>query len=528
MVAVLLRLRFRVLANTLQRNPMQLVAVVTGGVLALGLVMLVLAGMLLASTAPPPVTQALVVIGGTALVFGWLAVPLLFEGVDRTLEPLKLAPFPLGTGTLMAAMFVSGVAWLPGIATVAVSLATAIAWHAYPVSAFAAIVLGLLGAATCVVGSRVTTAAAGALLRGRGAARAVSAALGVMLLAIPLAIAALDGVAVAGGGDPLAGFTAAVQVLSWSPFGAVWSVPGRIAMGDAPGAAVAATIAVGTFAAAAVLWRLTLSAGLRVRGERAPHPAAGGHLGLFGRVPSTPTAAVLARSLIYWFRDARQARQLLLLPLLPALLLIWWRLFDLDGFALVIGPIVASLLPMSAFAALSYDGTAFAAELAAGVRGVHDRLGRALAMLIIAAPATTVVQVAVAVLIGRVEDLPALLGLSLGVLLISLGVVSVSSARIVVPVARPGRNPFSAQPGAVTTSIFASYAVAAVTIALTLPVAALAIAALLTGFALLGWIALIAGLASGATVALGGVVLGGRLLDASGPELLARLRLLRV
>ena len=40
MVAVLLRLRFRVLANTLQRNTFQLVAVIVGGTLTAGLALL--------------------------------------------------------------------------------------------------------------------------------------------------------------------------------------------------------------------------------------------------------------------------------------------------------------------------------------------------------------------------------------------------------------------------------------------------------------------------------------------------------
>ena len=162
-------------------------------------------------------------------------------------------------------------------------------------------------------------------------------------------------------------------------------------------------------------------------------------------------------------------------------MLLWWYLFDLDWIAIATGPVVASLLPLSAFAALSYDGTAFAAELAAGVRGVHDRLGRALAILIIAGPATLLVQIAVAIVVGRVADLPALLGLSFGILLVSVGVVSVSSARVVVPVARSGRNPYSAQAGAATVSIFASYAVAFATIVLAIPIGAVAIAALITG-----------------------------------------------
>lgn len=526
MVALLLSLRFRVLANTLQRNTFQLVAVIVGGTLTAGLALLALGVMYLASALSPAVTQAVVVVGGATLVLGWLVVPLLFDGVDRTLDPLKLARFPLRTRTLMIAMFLVGITWVPGIATLVVSVGVAIAWRGYPAAAAAAVVGGLIGAATCITGSQLATTVVGTLLRGRGAARVAIAALSALALAVPLAIATLGGATAASGGST-SGLITALDVLGWSPLGAVWSVPGRLAMGDPAGAAVAALIAVGTLAGIVVLWRLTLGAGLRVRGERPPRAIAGGRLGPLGWVPATPTGAVAARSLIYWFRDARQSRQLLLLPVMPALLLIWWRLFDLDAFALAIGPIVASILPLAAFAGLSYDGTAFAAELAAGVRGWQDRLGRAVALLVVAGPASVIVQLTVAVIIGRMSDLPALLGLTLGILLISIGVVSVSSARLVVPVARTGRNPFSAQAGSATTAIFASYLVAIVTFVLAIPVVALAIGALLSAIPALGWFTLAAGLAFGGAVAAGWVALGGRVLDGSGHAVLARLRLVR-
>lgn len=526
MVAVLLRLRFRVLLNTLQRNTFQLVAVIVGGTLGAGLVLVALAGMLLASTLPPTVTQAVMVVGGSALVVGWLLVPLLFDGVDRTLDPLKLARFPLETGTLMTGMFVAGISWLPGIATVLVSVGTAIAWRAYPLAALSAVIAGLIGAATCVAGSRLTTSVAASLLRGRGALRVGVAAFVVLVLALPLYIAIVSRGAL-GGQHTADGFAAALDVLGWSPLGAAWSVPGRIAAGDPAGAAVAAAIAVATLCGALLLWRLVLGAALRVRGERPLRAVAGGRLGALSWVPTTPTGAVLARSLIYWFRDARQARQLILLPVLPALMLLWWNLFGIELIALSIGPIVATILPLSAFAGLSYDGTAFAAELSAGIRGIHDRVGRALALVIIAMPAVIVVQTAVAVIIGRGGDLPPLLGLSLGTLLISVGVVSVSSARFVIPVARSGRNPFSAQAGAATTAIFASYGVAVITIVLSLPILALTAAAIVAGSPTLGWLALGAGLIVGAGLALAGVVLGGLVLDGSAPAMLARLRLAR-
>lgn len=526
MVAALLRLRFRVLANTLARNPTQLIAVIVGSTSTLLVLLFVLAVQLRASREPPEAIQVMLVVGGSVVVLGWLVVPLMFDGVDRTLDPVKLARFPIPTSRLMLAMFVVGVAWVPGTATVLAALGTAIAWMSQPPIAALAVITGLVGVATCVVGSRVTTTAVGMLLGGRGAARVGIAAIVVVVLAVPLAAALLQDAPAVGTGL-FSRITAVIEVLGWTPFGAVWSIPGRVALGDMAGAAIASGVATVTLLALLGLWRLVLGVSLQVRGEGPSRAIGGGRLGALGVFPSTPTGAIAARSLTYWFRDARLTRQLILIPVLPALLLMWWMLFHIDAIAFVIGPVVASLLPLSTFAGLSYDGTAFAAELAAGVRGVHDRLGRAIALLVIALPATVIVQVAVSVIIGRVAELPAMLGLALGTLLASVGVVSVSSARVAVPVAPAGRNPFSSQPGSATVSILGSYVVTAATGVLALPVTALAIAALATGSVALGWAALGVATVLGAAVALGGVVVGGRLLDVYGPALLARLRLIR-
>ncbi len=92
-------------------------------------------------------------------------------------------------------------------------------------------------------------------------------------------------------------------------------------------------------------------------------------------------------------------------------MLLWWQSLHLDWIAVSIGPVVAVLLPFSAFAGLSYDGTAFAAELSAGVRGFHDRLGRAVALLIIVVPVTVIVQLIVGAVAGLLDELPALFGL---------------------------------------------------------------------------------------------------------------------
>ena len=171
MVAVLLRLRFRILANTLQRNTLQLVAVIVGAALtaATGRRRARRNG---SSHRPcrrevdPGGRRRRRLRAGVRLARRAAAVRRRRPDPRSARDSLDSRCAPR---ELMAAMFLVGITWVPGIATIIVSVGIAIAWRAQPASAaLAAIVTGLLGAATCVVGSRLTTSVVGSLLRGRG------------------------------------------------------------------------------------------------------------------------------------------------------------------------------------------------------------------------------------------------------------------------------------------------------------------------------------------------------------------------
>jgi ABC-2 type transport system permease protein len=324
-------------------------------------------------------------------------------------------------------------------------------------------------------------------------------------------------------------FPATADVLAFTPFGAIWSVPGQLVAGHPSGALVSLAIALVTLVLMVVIWRASLLATFRYRGGGAGgRQVAAGRLGVFGVVPATPAGAIGARSLIYWARDARFARQLVLVPLMPALLILLGSLVHADWMVYLGPPIVAGLLPLTLFAVISYDGTAFALHLSSGVRGVDDRIGRAAGLLAFALPAIVVVAVVSLGVVGGWSQLPAIFGISVGVLLSGLAAVSVSSASLVVPVARSGRNPFTAQAGSGMTSLAASYAVTGVTLALAVPELGLGIAALVIHSAalsaVLGWLALAVGVLWGAGSLVIGVRVGGRILDRTGPALLARMR----
>ena len=108
---------------------------------------------------------------GSAIVLGWLLLPLLFFGVDETLDPARFALLPLPNRTLAFGMLAAACVGIPGIAT-ALALAGAVAAAGIRGGA-AALAVGLVGAALslllCVAASRAITSAFAGLLRSRRA-----------------------------------------------------------------------------------------------------------------------------------------------------------------------------------------------------------------------------------------------------------------------------------------------------------------------------------------------------------------------
>jgi ABC-2 type transport system permease protein len=156
------------------------------------------------------------------------------------------------------------------------------------------------------------------------------------------------------------------------------------------------------------------------------------------------------------------------------------------------------------------------------VRGVHDRLGRALACLAFALPTVVILAVVPFFITADWAWWPSILGMSVGVLLTGLGLSSVVSARYTIAVPLPGDSPFKKPPGNVGQTLAVQFGGMGVLLVLVLPEAGLVLAQVLTGDPLFGWINLALGPVLGTALFIVGVRLGGRWLDARGPELLAQ------
>lgn len=105
-------------------------------------------------------------------------------------------------------------------------------------------------------------------------------------------------------------------------------------------------------------------------------------------------------------------------------------------------PIIALFLGWMPHNDLAYDSTALWMHIASGVRGLPDRLGRLVPVVLIALPLLAIaIPLAIAVH-GRWAFAPALVGVCAALFLSGLGLSSIASVAAPYAVSRPGDSPF--------------------------------------------------------------------------------------
>jgi ABC-2 type transport system permease protein len=518
MVAHLLRLKLTLLRNGLKRSPWQLVGLAFGGLYALGIVGMCVVLLVLLRQEDPGLAQTVVVLGGSAALLGWGIVPVIVSAVDMTLDPARFTTSAVPMPQLLAGLALGGLIGLPGLATLLVALGTVVTWSRGVLPAVGALVGALLGALTCVVFSRVVTTATASLAASRRFKDVSGIAFMVPLVLLgPITAGIFQGMAGSG-----AFLSELAGRISWTPLGAAWSLGGDLERGQAGPAGLKLLIAVATLAGLSWCWKLLLERALVTPPYAGSSRRKGGRLGLFALLPGTPAGAITARALTYWFRDPRYSGSLVVIPLLPVVLAFQGSQTNDYGVLMITGPLTAFLLAWSISGDVSYDNTAFALHVAAGVRGVHDRLGRALACLAFALPTVLVLATVPFFITRDWAWWPSILGISVGVLLTGLGLSSVVSARYTIAVPLPGDSPFKKPPGNVGQTLAVQFGGMGVLLVLVVPEAGLVLAQVLTGDPLFGWINLALGPVLGAALFIVGVRVGGRWLDARSPELLAQ------
>ncbi|MBG6240075.1 ABC-2 type transport system permease protein [Mycetocola sp. CAN_C7] len=518
MVAQLLGLRLQLLANGFRRSAWQILGVVFGTVAGIGLIVVIGSGLVALRFAPDELTRNLLVIAGSFVVLGFVLLPLVF-GVDDDMDPRRFALFGIQPRQLSTGLMVAALVSVPSAVIFILSGFTVATWSRGVLPAIFAVISAALAVATCVLAARVMTALASLLLATRRS-RELTGVIGTLVLVlIAPAVILLSSVDWSRDGAIVLGDAA--DVVSWTPFGAVWAIPGDAALGDIAGALLKLLIAAATVALLWLGWD-RLVAHMLVTPEREQVVKTYGGMGWFDVLRGRPASVIAARSMSYWARDSRYLVSIVIIPIVPVIMILPFLIIGvpLQTLALLPLPVMAVFLGWSLHNDLAFDSTAIWLHLVSGVRGYADRLGRMFPVLLIGIPLVVIGSMVSILLYGDWSALPSMLGVSTALFLGGVGLSSYISARLPYPAALPGDSPFQ-QPQASGTlaglaqsiGLFGSIVVASPALV----------------FAFLGFTqdpsyhlaALFFGVGAGLIAVIVGVWAGGRVFDRRAPEIMA-------
>ncbi|WP_018217689.1 hypothetical protein [Salinispora vitiensis] len=480
----------------------------------------------------------LAAMGGGLLVLCWLLLPLVFFGVDETLDPARFALLPLPRRTLVTGLFTAALVSVPAVAVLLAAsglIFTAGVFGGWP-AALTQTVGVLAGLLLCVAAARAVTSGFATMLRSRRV-RDLAAVLlaGAAALIAPVQLAATAALQDADW-DRLA---AVAAVVGWTPFGAPWTMGIEVAQGRVWAAPVKLLITAVTVAALLLWWSRSLESamiGAASSGRTSTRsPTTGTAVTqlfprLLGWLPRSRFGALVAREARYWWRDARRRANLITLAVVGLFVPV---MLNLGSAGLTGGggtpespsPVLATLsmvfVGVLAAATLAnqfgFDGSAYATHVVVGVPGAEELRARIAAFSLYLLPLVLVISGVLALLVlGQ----PGWIGLTAGSLLATFGAGLAINTLLSVLAAYSlpeTSNPFAMNSGAgVARSLLAI---------LSLLASAVAAIPMVVAAALLGdvwlWLALPFGAAYGLGAALLGAYLAGDVLDRRQPELLA-------
>lgn len=518
MVAQLLRLRLSIYANLVKRGGTQVIWMLVGGGLGVAIIWLTSFGLVALRVAPTEFARDILVIGGSFVVLGFTLLPVVF-GVDDALDPRKFVLFGVPNRVLSLGLYAAALIGVPSIVIAVLSSFTVVTWTRDGFTLVMAILSALIAVLTCVLVARVMTSVATLLLASRRS-REFSAIVGLVLVVLvaPAAIF-LSSVDWSSGGGPV--LSNAADVVSWTPFGAVWAVPGDIALGAASTGFLKLVIALATLGLLWLAWS-ALVARMQVTADRPPAVRTYSGLGWFDLMPARPGAVIAARSITYWGRDPRYLVSLLVVPILPFIMIVPLIVAGVPAapLALLPLPIMTVFLGWSLHNDLAHDSSAIWLHVASGVRGAADRLGRTFPVLLVGVPLIIVGSMISIAFFGDWDALPSMLGVTTGLLFTGVGISSYTSARFPYPASAPGDSPFQQpQSSGTTGAVVQSFSFLG-SVLLTAPALYFAARGLFEGG---DWplYALLAGVGVGLLVFALGVLAGGRAFNKRGPEIMA-------
>ena len=515
MAAHVLRLRFALLIGSL-RGERRVRSIVTFLAVVAVTVVVCLAVFSLAG-APVPVARAVTVLGGAALLLGFLVGPILVGAVDQ-LDPRRFAVFGVDERRMPWVLILAAFVSVPSLALLAVYISVCIVAIQLGAPWALAVLMTIIGVVTTVLMARVGMAV-NALLLPERRSRELTAlfALAIIVIAFPVAVFFAS---LRWDGHVPASLASLSTTFGFTPLAAA---PGFLFSVAADATAMAWTsgiVAVVTAVVLAAVWAWLVRR-LLTTTERPVAARERTGLGWFGLLPSNAFGAIASRSLVYWLRDRRYIMNIIVVPVAGVLTVLPLIVagVPLEIAALVPVPVMALFFGWLPHNDVAYDSTALWTHVASGIRGLPDRLGRLVPVLLVAIPVLAIAVPLTLLLIGDWRLLLPLTGLAASLLFSALGISSIVSVVAPYAVSRPGDSPFQQPQRPTSRGTYGPAAAFLGAIVLSVPAGWLFAATILGGPSYAPaafWV----GLLSGLVVLWLGAVIGGRIFERSGERLM--------
>ncbi|MBB2944703.1 ABC-2 type transport system permease protein [Actinoplanes lutulentus] len=518
------RLKLRITGNGLRGRTARIVVFVLGAVAAgfaavVGYSVFAVPGLL----DNPRAAGLLFPFGGALLVLGWFFLPLLFFGVDDSLDPAQFALLPLPRRTLITGLAAAALAGIPALSTLAATAGTvdSAARLGGPGAAFAQVLGIISGLVLCVVISRALTSAFAGALRSRRARDLATIMLAVVAASIGPAQLLLLGLVNRADWDSAASIA---TIVGWTPLAAPYTMGLDVAAGRVWAVPLKLLIVLVVIAAMLWWWSRTIEAAMSgTAGSRAVGRATRKNdnrdpvARLLPRwAPRSRFGALMARETRYWWRETRRRAALITLAVagvfLPLSTVFGTGGAGAGGLAVLVGAIA----PIGLANQFGYEGSANATNLATGVPGRLEVHSRAAAHALFTVPMLLLVAAVTGFAAGGPGGVPAQVGMLLAVY--GFGLALVLPISVVFAYALPDpTTPFALSSGGGISKALPSLGAMVGALIGAIPVL---VAAYLLG-PVWTWVGLPLGAGYGLGAYLIGANLAGSMLDRRMPEVLA-------
>ena len=478
MVGQLIRLKLRIIWNTVRKQTVVLVLAVLGVLYFGGIYASALVGTaFLARSDEAYLATPVMPIAGPFIFLLWLVLPILFASMDNSLDPVRLSPYVgpskrLGAGLAAATLVGPGGLLSAMILFLPVWFAL---WRAQWLAALGWFVAGVVTLPLAVLWARAVGTWFAVRLDSSSKKDAVTAlgAVVFMLVLTPMGY----WMSVLAQNFSVEAFQAGVNVAMWTPFGAPFGVVASLLEGAWVAAAIRVLITVVTGVVGWRAWLAVLrpvmsgyageisadaqraidegrylideSAEQEARGQRTAASRSAGlrSVDTFTRLGiGVRSASLAARTLRYWIVDPRLNMNMVFAILFPIIGVLLGRV-AVDGQQVLFTGIFLYLVPvtmgLSVGALMQYDSTGAWIVISSGMSGREERRGRLVGSLVVLVPQALGYLIHDAITRAGASDF--VFHQVMGIVLFSGAAATtlVVNARWVYPVQPPGTSPLA-------------------------------------------------------------------------------------